>query len=233
MANVSDHELVPPPPPDSPPPPPDAPPPPPASSSGQGPELSGSVGKDNPIALASLIVALLALLLAIVIIGGLVAIVALVMAFVGLKRSKTTNSGRGLAIGAVLLSLLSIAASAGATTILVRAVQSGDFDIGALISNGPDNDEFPPEEDVIDVVCSDDGLALATISVENPTEARQLYTFTVTWDSTSGEELAESFQGDVVAPGEMAEFRIFQRSPSAIVETCAVTDVRRAVSLFG
>ena len=194
--------------------------------------MSGDVRKDNPIALAALVVSLLALLLAIVIIGGLVGIIAIVMAGVALKRSKSTNSGRGFAIGAIVLSLLSIVASVGSLILVVTTLQSGEFDLESLISPTADNENFPPEDDIVSTVCSEDSFALATLSVDNPTQSRQIYTITVTWDSTTGTELTETFDSPVLPPGEQAELRIFQRSSSAIVETCAVSSVRRTVSLF-
>ena len=237
---MSNDDLVPPPPPSSvpPPPPSDPPVPTPGNDSTQGQlgtsdgELTGDIRKDNPIALAALVVALLGLLLAIVIIGGVVGLISLAMAVVALRRAKITNSGRGFAFGAIALSLFAIVASAGALTLLITTIQDDDFDLEALFSNSPDDDEFPPEEDILSTVCTEDGLALATITVDNPTDSRQLYRITVTWDSTSGALLTETLESDVLEPGEQGEFRIFQRSSSAIVDSCAVSDVRRTVSLF-
>lgn len=233
---MTDSESAPPPPPPSNTPPPPTGPPPSSPPPGQPQQFSpegGDIRKDNPIALASLIVAVAGLLLSIVIIGGVVGLIAIVMASVGLKRSKLTNSGRGFAIGGIMLGLLSVVASAGAVALLVSALQSGDFSLDGLANSADDNAEFPPEEDILEIECTDDGLALATLTIENPTESRQSYTIIVTWDSTSGEVLSESLDSEIIQPGEEAELRIFQRSSAAIAESCSVSSVERIPSLFG
>ena len=172
-------------------------------------------------------------MLAVVVIGGVIGFIAIAMAVVGLKRAKATESGKGFAIGAILLGVLSIAASMGAAVIIASLVGSGELSLDGLISVPVDETEFPPEDDIIEVACTEDGLALATLLIENPTENRNRYTITVTWENSDGGELSEILNSDVIAPGEQAELRIFQRASTAVVESCRVTEVRRTLNLFG
>ncbi len=167
------------------------------------------------------------------VIGGVIGLIALVMGIVGIRRSKVSGAGRVMAISSVAISLISIVASVGATAIVVSAIQDGELDFDAVFDPGTDLVDFPPEDDVIEVACTDDGLALATITVENPTDVAQRYELTVLWDTDTGDELIEIVESDFVDPGEQADVRIFQRSNSALFESCSVAEVSRSSSPFG
>lgn len=195
-------------------------------------EHTPDIRKDNPIALAALVVSVAALLLSIVVIGGFVGIIAIVMAGVGLKRAKTTTSGRGFAIGAIALSVLSIAASVGAGIILAQIIEDGSLTLEGFDPN-VSSAEFPVDDDFISLDCTEDGLALAIITVENNTDVDQRYSVTVTWDNDLGEVLTGEARSDFVEPGETEEVRIFQRSSSAIIDSCEMTSFTRSASVLG
>lgn len=221
-----------------PPPTPASPPPPPPPSTGPTPQHSPNSGqnspsrRDNPIALAALVVSVAALLLSIVVLGGFIGLAAIVMAAVGLRRSKTIGTGRGLAIGAIVLSLLSIVASAAASVLLVQAIEDGTLSLEGF-SPESSLEDFPLDDDLVDVTCTEDGIALAIISVENNTEVNQRYSVTVTWESSASEELLRGeARSDFIEPGMSGEIRIFERSSSAVIESCELESFVRSASLL-
>lgn len=208
-----------------------APPPPSGSPHDFDEQRAPDVRKDNPIALAALVVSIAALLLSIVVIGGLVGLIAIVMAGVGLGRSKTTGTGRGFAIGAIMLSILSLVASAGAGVLLNRIIEDGSLTAEGFNPNASSSD-FPVDDDLVSVECTEDGLALAIITVVNNTEINQRYRVTVVWETDLGEELTSEARSDFVEPGDEEEVRIFQRSSSAMIESCEMTSFMRSASVL-
>lgn len=217
----------------APPPPPPAgpPPPPPSGPHNFGEQQAPDVRKDNPIALASLVVSVAALLASIVVIGGLIGLIAIVMAGVGLTRSKDSGTGRGFAIGAIVLSLLSLVASAAAGVILFRIIEDGSLTPEGFNPN-VSSDDFPVDDDLVSVECTEDGLALAVITVENNTETNQRYSVTVTWETDLGEVLTGEARSDFVEPGDVDEVRIFERSSAALIDSCELTSFTRSASIL-
>ncbi len=231
LARVSDHEPVPPP-----PPPPSSVPPPPTGAPGEfvsEAAPSRDVRKDNPIAVASIVVATLALVLAMVVIGGFVGLIAIGMAIVGIRRSKTTGRGKGLSISAMVIAVFSVVVSVVAFIIIGTIIQGEDTVVNGITSSSS-NTEFPPQEDVIDVVCTEDGgLPLAEITIENMSPEASAYTLTITWETEAGGELVEILRStDLLPTGEQDEFRLFQRGTGAIAESCAVDRIERTSLAF-
>lgn len=228
---MSDHEPVPPPP----PPPSQAPPPPTGPPGAPSPAgaSSSDVRKDNPIAVAALVVATLGLVLAMVVVGGFIAIIAIVMGIVGIRRSKVTGRGKGLSISALVIGVFSVAVSVIAGIIIATTIRGEDVVINGITSSS-DNTEFPPQEDVIDVVCTEDGgLPLAEITIENMSPEASAYTLTITWQTETGGELVEILRSNELIPtGEQTDFRLFQRGAGAIADSCAVDRIERTSLAF-
>lgn len=190
--------------------------------------LKGDVRKDNPIAVASLVVATLGLVLAVIVVGGVIGVIAIGMAIVGMRRAKTTGKGKGLSISALLLATFSVVVSVIALIIIVTTLRGEDVVINDIVSSS-DNTEFPPQLDVVDVVCTEDGgLPLAEITIENMSPESSIYTLTISWQTDTGGEVTEILRSqDLVANGEQEEFRLFQRSSGVIADSCAVARIER------
>ncbi len=171
-------------------------------------------------------------MLAIAVVGGFVGLVAVAMAWVGLRRAKAGKGGRGMALGGIVLGVLSIAASVGSAFLIAEAIDDGLLTLDGF-NPDPASAEFPVDDDLIDVECTEDGLALAIISVENNTTSAQRYTVTVTWDNTLGETLTGEARSNPIDAGESDEIRIFERSSSAIVDSCELTDFGRVSASLG
>jgi len=218
---------------------PPAPKTPPAPS---GPPLSpvepeGASSKDNPIAVAGLVVSVLALVLSIIAVGGLIAVVSFVLCVIGLRRSKTIGRGRGLAIGGIVLSVLSLLTSVAALALLIATINGGDEIVRNGIVTTSTNLEFPPQDDLVSVECtaSESGnLPLAIITLQNKSTGQSLYRVTVVWDTqgssdeTTAAEVSGEVRSDDVEAGETEILRLFERSSSGIVDTCRVTRIERS-----
>ena len=218
---------------------PPAPKAPPAPS---GPPLSpvepeGTSSTDNPIAVAGLVVSVLALVLSVIVLGGLIAFVSFVLCVIGLRRSKTIGRGRGLAIGGIVLSVLSLVASAAALAVLFTTINGGDEITRNGIITTSTNLEYPPQDDLVDVECtaSESGnLPLAIITLQNNSTGQSVYHVTVTWETRGSSEettaatdvSGEVSSGDVEA-GETETLRLFERSSRALVDSCQVTRIER------
>ncbi len=242
LHDVSEHEPVPPPPPPNsapPPPPPLEPPNPhePATSSVGVPAPDNDVRRDNPIAVAALVVSALALVLSIIVIGGLIGVIAIVMAGAAIRRSKISGQGKGLALSAIAISVFSIIASAGALTIIVSTLRGDDVVRNGIVSSS-DNTEFPPQDDIVAVDCTEEGgIPLALITVENHSPEDSIYTLTITWDAETEEgteEITEILRASEALPeGEQNVFRFFQRASGTVSDSCAVMRIERTSFSLG
>jgi hypothetical protein len=91
----------------------------PAGGYGPGYQPASAQGGPNGLAIAALVCGLVALPLAIIVIGGLVGVAAVVLGALGLRRARDLGgSGRGLAIGGIVTGLL----AAVGTVLLVAGV---------------------------------------------------------------------------------------------------------------
>lgn len=193
-------------------------------------ETPESGPSDNPIAIAGLVVSLLALVLSMIVIGGVIGIVSFVLCVIGVRRSKTLGRGRGVAIGGIILSILSILASAAALVIIISSLNGGEDVIRDGIATSSTNSEFPPQDDLVDVVCStsdNGGVPLAVVTLENKSEGRSIYSVTVEWDTASGVVSGE-VSSEFIDAGESATLRLFDRSSAGVAEMCRVTRIERS-----
>ncbi len=198
---------------------------------------TGDVRKDNPIAVAALVVSALALVTAIIVIGGFIAVIAIVMAGTAIKRSRVTGQGKGLALSAIAISVFSIIASAGAATIIVSTLRGDDVVRDGVVSSS-DNEEFPPQSDIVSVECTEEGdIPIAIVTVENNSPEDSIYTLTITWDVETEEgveEISELLRASSALPqGEQNEFRLFQRQPGTVTDSCAVMRIERTSFSLG
>ena len=217
--------------PDPPPPQPQAqpaaqPPPPPEAET---PE------PDNGIAVAGLVVALLSLVLAIIVIGGVTAIIAIVLSIIGLRRSKELGRGRGIAIGGIALSLLALVVSIG-SVILITVSLDTEETVRDGIATTSSNTEFPPQDDLDSVNCtaSDGGdTALAVVTVTNRSEGQSVYTVTLAWNA-GDREVTESVRSEFLEAGDTTMLRLFATASEVQAESCRVTRIERSgFSFFG
>ena len=233
LHDVSADDPAPPPPPSSaPPPPPQVPPPhgPTPHATGET-QLTGDIRKDNPIAVAALVVAALALVLAIVVIGGFIAVISIVMAGIALRRAKATGQGKGFAITALLISAFSIVVAAGAATVIASTLRGEDVTRNGVISSS-DNTEFPPQDDIVELSCTEEGgIPLAEITIENLSPETSFYTLTITWDVETEEgtqEISEILRStDGLPTGEQDQLRLFERIPGTVADSCAIERIER------
>lgn len=189
---------------------------------------------DNPIAVAGLVISLLSLILAIIVLGGLIAIAGIILSYIGLKRSKMLGRGRGLAITGIVLSLLSIVVSGIALAILIAALTGGEDVVRNGIVTSSDNDEFPPQDDLVDLECTasdSGGVPLAIITIENKSPGRSVYGVTVEWETATDPIVAE-VSSEFVDAGETEVLRLFERSSRGIAEQCRVTRIDRSGLFF-
>jgi len=221
------------PPPSTGPPPPSGPP---VETPSSGPPQPGNA-RDNGIAVAGLIVALLSLILSIIVIGGLTAFVALAMSIIGLRRSKTIGQGKAAAIGGIGLSVLAIAGSALMVVMLVAALNSREETVRDGIATVSSNDEFPPQDDLDSASCSTSAggaSALATIEITNRSTGQSVYVITVTWTTDDGDEISDEVRSDYLPADESQTLRLFSPSADVDAESCRVTRIERsAFALFG
>ena len=189
---------------------------------------------DNPIAVAGLVVSLLALILAIIVMGGLIAIAGFILCFIGLRRSKSLGRGRGLAITGMILSVLSIVVSGIALAILLAALSGGDETVRNGIITTSSNTEFPPQDDLAELECtaSESGdVPLAIITLENMSPGRSVYGVTVEWDTPTG-VIAAEVSSEFVDAGEREVLRLFERTARGVPDTCRVTRIERSGFFF-
>jgi len=215
-----------------PPPPPTVPPPP----SGPSDDTSREGSLENGIAVAGLVVSLTGLILSIVIVGGLVGLAGMILSIVGLRRSTALEGrGRTAAIGGIALGLLSIVAATGFTFVALDALRGGADTVRDGVATRSSNDEFPPQEDIVELQCSasESGrLALAVVTLTNNSPETSSYSLTVAWETTSGASVVADARSERVEPGESAELRLFDTSATGIAETCEVTIIDRSSFSF-
>ncbi len=183
------------------------------------------------MAVAGLIVSLVGLILSIAIVGGLFGIVGGILSFLGLRRARGLGGkGRGVALGGIVLSILSIVAAVGFTLLLLDAVNGGPEIVRDGISTRSRNTEFPPQDDIVDVRCESSdggGLALAIVEIENRSPETSSYAVTVEWDTADG-TIEGRVGGNEIEPGATSELRLFERSGDGEPETCVVTMINRS-----
>ena len=191
---------------------------------------------DNPIAVAGLVVAVLALILSMIVIGGLIAFASFILCIIGLGRSKTLGRGRGVAITGIILSILALLASVAAGFFLYTTLAGGDEIVRKGIATTSTNTEFPPQDDFVSVECSASeggGLPLAIITLENMSGGRSFYQVTVEWDTETG-TVSDEVTSEFIDDGERTILRLFDRSSTGLTDTCQVTRIERSgVRLFG
>lgn len=179
--------------------------------------------------------ALLALILSIIVIGGLIAFVSFTLCIVGLRRSKTLGRGRGIAITGIMLSILSLLASVAAVAVLYVTL-NGDEIVRNGIATTSTNTEFPPQDDFVSIECTSSAsgsLPLAIITLENMSGGRSVYRVTVEWDANSGTVSGE-VASEFIEDGERTILRLFDRSSTGLSDTCRVTRIERSgFQLFG
>lgn len=175
-----------------------------------------------------------------IVLGGVIAFISITLCIIGLRRSKTLHRGRGVSIAGILLSILAILASAAALAIIIATLRGGDDVVRNGIATTSTNSEFPPQDDLIDVVCSasDNGdVPLAIIELENKSTGRSIYSVTVEWDTPAGANVDVGTPSGVVSGevdsefvdvGETVTLRLFDRSLLGIVDTCRVTRIERS-----
>ena len=186
------------------------------------------------MAVASLVVSLLALILSIIIIGGFIAIISLVLAIIALRRSTELGRGKGIAIGAMVLSIIAVFASVVATVFLFAWINTGeDTEIDGIASRST-NTEFPPQADLDEVECttSEGGdAALAIVTITNRSGGQSNYQITVTWDDDTGDEILGTLRSEFLPADDSQTMRLFAPQADADPESCRVTRIER--SFFG
>ncbi len=223
------------------PPPPTRPPPPPTPP-GTGPPAPPYVpaamepSRDNPIAVAGLIVSLLALILSIVVIGFVVGIVSLVLCIIGLRRARRDGlRGRGLAITGIGLSVLSMVLSILGVLLIASLVRSlGDDTIRDGIATTSSNTADPPQDDLDQVDCleSNTGLvATARVMITNRSQQSSVYQITVVWDSPSG-TIEEELTTGYVGVDESRTLTAVDLSGNADTASCRVSRIERSILPF-
>ena len=228
---MSDTPPPPPPPQPAPPPPgPSSPLAPPATPTEPSPQSTGIADHDNPIAIAGIIVAVLALVLSIIVVGAVIGIVSFVLCVIGLRRARQGKRGRGLAITGIIVSLLAILFSAVAVVFLLALVRSGDEIVRDGIITTSDNTEFPPQDDIDGIVCSASNsgrIAQAKVTITNRSTGPSVYRITIEWE-TDGEPIEEVISTDFVDAGESASYEAVDLSGQAIEDSCRVTRIDRS-----
>lgn len=192
--------------------------------------------RDNPIALASLLTSVLALILAVIVIGGVLGIISFVLAIVALRRSSELESGKMLAITAMGLSIIAVFAAALATIFWVAQTNTGeDFVIDGITSSS-NNLEFPPQEDLDEIVCttSDGGdSALAVITITNRSGGPSNYIITVAWLDDTDREIVDVVRSESVPTGESETLRLFAPRSNVDSNSCRVDRLERWFLAFG
>lgn len=180
-------------------------------------------------------VAVLALILSIIVIGGIVGIVGFIMCVVGLRRSKTLGRGRGLAISGMVLSILSIIASGAALALLIATLSGGEETVRNGIATTSDNTEFPPQDDLESLECSaseNGDVPLAIITLTNNSTGRSIYSVTVEWETIDDSSIEAEVTSDFIEAGESETLRLFERSGQGLVAECRVTKIDRSGFFF-
>lgn len=149
------------------------------------------------------------------VVGGLAAVSALVLGWVGLKRSRPTGLGRSRAIAGLLT---------GGTGLL--AVGLGVF-LTVELSDAVDLYENPGEFEVGEVACTSDGSAwTAEGTIENRSDEQRSYLLTVEFvrSGTDNAQVRTRVEVNDVAAGTSATFEVRRQVQLDEVE-CRVTDV--------
>lgn len=94
---------------------------------GQQPYGVPGANKPKGLAIASLVLSIIGFLLSSIVIGGIFALVGLILGIVALRKTKTGGGGKGLAIAGIVLSAISLLISIGVALFFGWAfMQTGD-----------------------------------------------------------------------------------------------------------
>ncbi len=186
---------------------------------------------DNPIAMASLVTSVLALVTAAIILGGFIAVIAFVLAIVGLRRSSTTGQGKALSLTALGLSLLAFFAALIATGFWIVQLNTGDEFVIDGVTSTSTNREFPPQEDLDEIECttSEGGSsALAVVSITNRSGGPSNYLIEIAWDDDNGNEVSETIRPDgTIAADESQTIRLLAPRSNVDGDSCRVSRIER------
>lgn len=214
-----------------PPPPPATQQPPPPPSTPPVNEDGDTEIRDNPIATASIVTSVLALVTAAIILGGFIAVISFVLAIVGLRRSIESGVGKGLSLIAMGLSLLALFAALVATGFWIVQLNTGDEFVIDGVASTSTNRDFPPQNDLDEVECTTSaggGSALAVATFTNRSGGPSNYIITVAWDDDAGTEVTDTIRSNAsLAADESQTIRLLSPRSNVDPESCRVTRVER------
>lgn len=179
--------------------------------------------------------AVLALILAIVVVGFFVALVSGVMGIVALRRARRGRRGRGLAITSIVLSLLAMCFSVLGLLFIISTLRSGDVTVRDGIATSSDNSEYPPQDDIDGIECSASNsgrLAQARVTITNRSEGRSVYQLTLEWDTPDGNSIEEVITTGFVDAGETETLEAVDLSGTAVRDSCRITRIDRSFLPF-
>ena len=172
---------------------------------------------------------LTALILSIIVIGGIVGIVGFVLSAIGLRRAKSIGRGRAMALGGMALAGLSVLFSTLAVGFLVAALNGGEEKVINDIATRSSNTEFPPQLDLDEVVCESSGdLALATVSITNNSRGESIYGITVEWETDLGTIVSGTVQSELLPADGQQSLRLFDQTGNGVPDTCRVSRIERS-----
>ena len=204
-------------------------PPPPASP-------SSDLPRENPMALAGLMISVLGLVLAIIVVGAFVGLAGLVISAVAYRRTVTRGlDGRGLALSGMALGIASIGLSVLGFFTLLSIVDTQDPIIRDGVATTSRNTTQPPQDDIDGIECrtSNTGqIAQATVQLTNRSSERSLYQVRVEWDTGGDEPVHDVVTTGYIQPGETDQVDVIDLSGRAIAESCAITAIERQTLPF-
>lgn len=180
---------------------------------------------------------MLALVLSVIVIGGVLGIISFVMAVVALRRSHELKNGKILAVTAMGLSIIAVSASVAATVVWIAQANAGDDFVIDGITSSSNNLEFPPQADLDEIECTTStpggGSALAIISVTNRSLGESNYVITVAWEDDAGGEVLGSISSESVPAGESLTLRLLAPRSNVDAQACRVDRLERWFFSFG
>jgi len=178
-----------------------------------------------------LVCALLSLVLAVILIGGFIAVISFILGWIGFRRSAHLGSGRRLSLAAMALSVLAVIVSVAVVALLFARVNSGEDIVRDGIATRSTNEEFPPQDDLDEVDCSTSeggDSALAIVTITNRSGGQSNYQITVAWDNDDGDEVLGIVNSDFLAADDSQTMRLFSPRTNVDPETCRVTRIERS-----
>mgnify|MGYP001820477092 CR=1 FL=1 len=231
---MQDFEAGAPPPPAMPPPPP----PPKTPAPGVGPAATPAASepnRDNPIALAGLVISILALILSVIVVGFFIAIASFVLCVIGLRRARGGLRGRGIAAVGLGLSVLAMAFSVIGLLFLLSFVRSlGEDTIRDGIATRSTNTEHPPQDDLDGVECSTSNTGLvarAEFTITNRSDSSSVYQITVVWDTASG-IIEEEVSTGYLSPDRSTTLTAVDLTGNADPDSCRISRIERSILPF-